>query len=356
MRACRGRWLLLGSLVLAPPAVAADPTLDVTRIDAHIRATMEAWAVPGIAVGIARDGEVIHLAAFGRAGANDRPMASDTPIIVGSVGKSITALAVRQLVESGELDLGAPVDRYLPWFELRASPSVTRQITIEDLLEHTSGISTADGQDQRWYAPGLTPEEVVRAMTSIAPDRPAGTYEYSNLNYVLLGVIVEAVSGQSYSDYLRDHIFEPLGMLDSTTDLRGAVAHGGMAEGHRYLFGLATPFAEPFPSGMVPAGYQISTAEDMSHFVAALSNGGHLRGRRRPHTEPASSRRPGAADRLADDELERRGSRIEPERIDPRHQRRHLDDAGPPPWRRRPAECEPDPVQRVACRRLRSRL
>ena len=268
-----GVGLLLGSLVLARPAVAADPTLDVTRIDAHIRSTMEAWAVPGVAVGIARDGEVIHLAAFGRAGTNDRPMASNTPIIVGSVGKSITALAVRQLVESGELDLGAPVDQYLPWFGLRDSPSVTRQITIEDLLEHTSGISTADGQDQRWYAPGLTPEGVVRAMASIAPDRPAGTYEYSNLNYVLLGVVVEAVSGQSYSDYLRDHIFEPLGMLDSTTDLRTA-AHGGMAEGHRYLFGLATPFAEPFPSGMVPAGYQISTAEDMSHFVAALSNGG----------------------------------------------------------------------------------
>ena len=266
--------LLLGSLVLAPPAIAVDPTLDVTRIDAHIRATMEAWAAPGIAVGIARDGEVIHLVAFGRAGANDRPMASDTPIVVGSVGKSITALAVRQLVESGKLDLGAPVDQYLPWFELRASPSVTRQITIEDLLEHTSGISTADGQDQRWYAPGLTPEEVVRAMTSIAPDRPAGTYEYSNLNYVVLGVIVEAVSGQTYGDYLRDHIFEPLGMLDSTTDPRGAAADEGIAEGHRYLFGVATPFAEPFPSGMVPAGYQISTAEDMSHFVAALSNGG----------------------------------------------------------------------------------
>ena len=115
-------------------------------------------------------------------------------------------------------------------------------------------------------------------MTSIAPDRPAGTYEYSNLNYVVLGVIVEAVSGQTYGDYLRDHIFEPLGMLDSTTDPRAAVAHGGIAEGHRYLFGLATPFAEPFPSGMVPAGYQISTAEDMSHFVAALSNGGMYEG------------------------------------------------------------------------------
>ena len=102
----------------------------MTRIDAHIRATMEAWAVPGIAVGIARDGEVIHLAAFGRAGSNERPMATDTPIVVGSVGKSITALAVRQLVESGKLDLGAPVDQYLPWFALRASPSVTRQITI----------------------------------------------------------------------------------------------------------------------------------------------------------------------------------------------------------------------------------
>jgi hypothetical protein len=76
-----GIGLLLGNLALAAPAVAADPTLDATATDTYVRATMEAWGVPGIAAGIARDGEVIHLAAFGRAGADGRPMAIDTPIV-----------------------------------------------------------------------------------------------------------------------------------------------------------------------------------------------------------------------------------------------------------------------------------
>ena len=145
-------------------------------------------------------------------------------------------------------------------------------------------------------------------------------------------------------------------MLDSTTDPQDALADGGMAEGHRYLFGLATPFAEPFPSGMVPAGYQISTAEDMSHFVAALSNGGIYEG-----VDVLTPNLPRADDRalLTDWQTTSSsdaGSRIEPERVDPRHERRHPDDAGPPPWRRRADECEPDPAQRVTCRRLRSRL
>ena len=126
--------------------------------------------------------------------------------------------------------------------------------------------------------PGLTPEDVARGLTDVRLDRPVGTYGYSNLNYVLLGVVVEAVSGQRYGDYVRDHIFDPLGMRRSYTDLGTARAASSVAAGHRYLFGMPVAFDEPFPSGMVPAGYQISSAEDMAHFVAALSNGGVYEG------------------------------------------------------------------------------
>jgi CubicO group peptidase (beta-lactamase class C family) len=265
--------LFLCSVLLARPAF-AEPTIDAARMDAHVRATMEDWAVPGIAVAIVRDGEIAHLAAFGEAGPAGRAMTVDTPMVIGSVGKSMTALAIAQLVEAGRVDLAASVTRYLPWFSLAGPPEATAKISIGDLLRHTSGLSTAVGQDQRWYVPGLEPEDVARSMTAIRLDRSTGTYEYSNLNYVLLGVVIEAVSGQAYGDYLADHIFEPLGMDHSATHPQALASLGGTAEGHRYLFGMAVPAVEPFPTGMVPAGYQISTAADMGRFVAALTNGG----------------------------------------------------------------------------------
>ena len=257
---------------------AGDPrTADFTAVDAHVRTSMEGSAVPGLAYAVVQDGAIVHLAAFGSAGPGGRAMTAQTPVVIGSVGKSITALAIRQLVEAGRIDAAAPVTRYLPWFTLAGPSGAADGMTIQVLLDHTSGISTADGQDPRWYAPGRTPEDVVRALAGVRADGPAGTYEYSNLNYVILGVVVAAVSGESYGDYLSAHIFEPLGMTHSFTSLDAAAA-AGVAQGHRYLFGVPMPFDEPYPSGMVAAGYQVSTAEDMARYAAALANGGVIDG------------------------------------------------------------------------------
>jgi CubicO group peptidase (beta-lactamase class C family) len=282
--------LLLVGLVRPPPAVVAASPLDEVAIDDHVRAMIDRWAVPGAAIGIVRDGAVVHVAAFGEAAAG-RAMTTDTPVVIGSVGKSITALAVRQLIEAGRLDIDAPVTRYLPWFTLAGPAATADRITIGDLVRHTSGLSTADGQDLRWYETGLTPEDVARGLSYVRPDRSGRTYEYSNLNYVLLGVVIEVVSGQPYGDYVQDHIFDPLAMGRSYTDLETAQAASGVATGHRYLFGMPVAFDEPYPSGMVPAGYQISSAQDMAQFVAALSNGGVYGG-----TDVVVPGRSGAAD------------------------------------------------------------
>ncbi len=251
----------------------AGAGVALEAIDAHVRAFIEQSAIPGAAYAIVRDGEVTHLGAAGTTGRDGRAMTPQTPIVIGSVGKSITALAIRQLIDGGRVDVDAPVTRYLSWFTLAGPATATGAITIRSLLDHTSGLSTADGQDPRWYEPGRSPEDVVRGLAGVATDRPAGSYEYSNLNYVILGMVVEAVAGQTYGDYVRDHVFGPLGMTRSFTELP-EVSATGLAQGHRYLFGIPVPFDEPYPSAMVAAGYQVSTAEDMARFVAALANGG----------------------------------------------------------------------------------
>ena len=118
---------------------------------------------------------------------------------------------------------------------------------------------------------------MVRGLAAVEATVPSGTYAYSNLNYVILGSVIEAASGVTYGEYVRGHIFEPLGMATSFTSLADAAA-SVPAQGHRYLFGIPLPFDEPYPTGMVAAGYQVSTAADMARYVAALANGGLFAG------------------------------------------------------------------------------
>jgi CubicO group peptidase (beta-lactamase class C family) len=258
---------LLGGAASVPRLTMAGT--GETPIEAYVREQVAASALPGVAVAVVDGGRVTDLVVAG-AGPDGTPMTGDTRLVIGSVGKSITALAVRQLEVAGAIDLTAPVGRYLPWFALDAAPSFVDGITIRSLLEHTSGLSTADGQDPRWYEPSLTPERVVRGLASVRPDRPPGTYEYSNLNFVVLGMVVEAASGQSYDEYLRSRVFEPLGMTRSGIGADAA----GSPTGWRYLLGLTVPATEPYPAGIVAAGYQVSTANDMARYLIALAGGG----------------------------------------------------------------------------------
>lgn len=273
-------WLAAAALVAAvlvpTPRAEAATQVDFDAIDAYVRSEVEASGLPGLSYAIVRDGEVVHLAAFGTADSSGRAMTIDTPVVIGSVGKTLTALAIRQLIDSGKIEEDAPVQRYLPWFTL-ATPEAAGAITIRHLLDQTSGLSRADGQRPDSYRPGLTPEEIVRGLASVAASGPVGTFEYSNLNYITLGVVVEAVSGQRYAEYLHDHVFAPLGMTHSYAAQEPA-SRDGLAQGHRYLFGLPVAWDEPYPTAIVPAGYQISTAADMARYVAALSNHGRYRG------------------------------------------------------------------------------
>jgi CubicO group peptidase (beta-lactamase class C family) len=226
-----------------------------------------------VALAVIEGDRVVHQRGFGVADARDRPVTPQTLFRIGSNTKGFTALAIMQLVEQGKVDLDAPVQRYLPWFHL-ADTDASARITVEQLLHQTSGIPGSALYDS-FVDPGLTLEQYGRDLATVSPDRPVGSgFQYSNANYSLAGLLVEAVSGQTYADYVQQHIFDPLQMTRSAASPQGE-AWLGLAQGHSWLFGLGPfPADDAFNQANLPAGYISSTAEDLSHYLVAQLNGG----------------------------------------------------------------------------------
>jgi CubicO group peptidase (beta-lactamase class C family) len=202
-----------------------------------------------------------------------------TPFIIGSLSKSFTALAVMQLVEANKIELDAPVQRYLPWFRV-ADEQASADITVRHLLNHTSGVSTKTGRS--FQGDGDTSdtalEQAVRKLKSAELTAPVGSkYQYSTVNYSVLGLIVQTIAGQSYERYVETRIFDPLQMRNSYTS-EAAGQPQGLATGHNYWFGRPRSADEPYNRGLIPAGFLISSAEDMSHYLIAQLDGGRYDG------------------------------------------------------------------------------
>jgi CubicO group peptidase (beta-lactamase class C family) len=285
--------LIFGSLVLgaglaltrklfvshasAKPASSAAP---YDAIDAYIEEQMRRLRIPAVSLAIVEGDQIVHYHGFGRARPGGEAPTPNTPFFIGSLTKSITALAVMQLVEAGKVELEAPVQRYLPWFRV-ADPQASAQMTVRHLLNQTSSlplwpseIAHADFDDR----PDAT-ERQVRELSTLKISRPVGSQcEYSNFNYNILGLIVETTSGISYADYVQTHIFNPLAMRHSYNS-KAEAKQNGLAVGYRHWFSLPFPVPDmPVPAGMLPSGQLISCAEDVAHYLIAHLNGGRYRG------------------------------------------------------------------------------
>lgn len=256
----------------SPPVLGAWQSQDEARLSAFITAQMQTGHIPGLALSVVQDRQVVYQQGYGQADASGRAVTSQTPFILGSTTKSFTALALMQLVEQGKVDLNAPVQRYLPWFRV-ADPIASARITLRELLNHTSGLP-AFAEPDSVVDPTLTLEQEIRNLRSVALDRPVGSYfEYSNVNYHILGLIVQTVSGEPYATYIQQHIFAPLDMQQSFTSQQQARA-AGLAQGYTWLFGVPRPVATPISPSNLPSGFLISSVNDLSHYLIAQMNGG----------------------------------------------------------------------------------
>jgi CubicO group peptidase (beta-lactamase class C family) len=280
------RLLALGMVVLAlcliAPASAfaqgeaspaADP--DFAAIDAYIQKEMRELHIPGLAYGIVHDDKIVHLESFGEADRSGRAVTPQTPFILASVSKSFTALALMQLSEEGKVELDAPVQRYVPWFRV-ADKAASNQITVRNLLNHTSGLPE-DTSFEPMRSNDMSDDalkERVRALRDVQLNHRVGaTFEYTDANYDVLGLIVERVAGQSYESYVQEHIFTPLDMSHSFTDQTDA-QRNGLATGHRSWFSFPASFDAPYSRAAMPSSYLISSAQDMTHYLIAQLNAG----------------------------------------------------------------------------------
>lgn len=251
---------------------------DFAKIDMYAQTQLEKSRIPGLALGIVQGDQIVHLKGIGRADDSGRAVTPQTPFCIGSTSKSFTALAVMQLVEAGKIELDAPVQRYIPWFRV-ADPVASARITVRQLLNQTSGLTEAAGKGAVIGAGPETLEQAVRDLCTAELNRPVGiSFEYSNLNYLTLGLVVQMVSQEPYEIYLQQHIFEPLEMRHTYTSNEQA-KRDGLASGYRYWFGFPVAFDASSPPYLLAAGGIISTAEDMSHYLAMYLSEGRYHGK-----------------------------------------------------------------------------
>jgi CubicO group peptidase (beta-lactamase class C family) len=263
------------------PAVAHEGTVDVQRLATETRAFLEelnAFEELSLAIMISRDGSPVLEAVYGMANRSfGVPNRIDTRFNLASMNKMFTAVGILRLVQEGLLDLDTTVGAYLPDYPNEA---VRNTVTVHQLLTHTAGMGNIFG---KLY--GQTPVNRYHEVEDYLPlfvDEPLrfepGTrYEYSNAGYVLLGYLIEKVSGRNYHDYIRDNVFTPAGMADTDCyDVEYPVP--GLAIGYsRSKSGSATyeyrtiEFMKMTRGG--PAGGGYSTVGDLTRFGVALFEG-----------------------------------------------------------------------------------
>lgn len=241
-------------------------------IEEFIDRAMPASGVPGVAYAVVADGDVATAGARGVVElGGDTAVTADTPFVIGSISKSMTALAVMQLVEAGKIDLDTELSQVVDGFADRPAGA----ITIRQLLSHTSGFSTQQGNARRLDATGAM-DDLARAVDRLATVTPAHepdeTWAYSNANYQILGRVIEVVSGQEYQTYVATHILEPIGMSHSF--VADGETHTSMATGHRPWFGTKRPMSDATTDrATAPQGGIVASASDLARYLGMMMNG-----------------------------------------------------------------------------------
>ncbi|UPK41410.1 serine hydrolase domain-containing protein [Paenibacillus pabuli] len=267
--------LLLVCSMCANPMFATearDRTEVLRDIDEFMDRSMKANNISAASLAIASNDEVFYAKGYGTF-ADGQSVTDDTPLPIASLSKSFTALAVLQLAENGQIDLDAAYASYFP--ELSPQDPRVRDITVRHLLNQTSGLNDKINPDMTRTPQFQSLHEANRLLTEVQLVHSPGTaYSYHNPNYVLLANLVESVSGERFTDYLKKHIFEPLGMSHtfSVTTTQQINENKTIPLGHYLSLGRSIEQTEPLWFIEGPAGI-VSTAKDMSLWMLAQYQG-----------------------------------------------------------------------------------
>ena len=259
-------------------------TLDSAALDAAFSRFMEERRLPGLAVGIVKDGEVVYARGFGRTtrGAG-KPITTKSIFHMASVSKPFTATAAMQLVEDGKMELDAPLVTYLPYFRLAEDASKT--ITVRQVLTHTSGFP--DVNDYEWDEPQTDEGAAERFVRSLASESmlfpPGEDSRYSNMAFDAMADVIAKASGKPFEEYVEARILAPLGM-DSSSFILAETPEEHRTQGHSTGFSdrispVPCP-VYPYNRRHAPSSTLNASVDDMCRWMLANLARGELDGER----------------------------------------------------------------------------
>lgn len=278
---------LVGALLVSVSGCSDGPFAPwrpgtLTEMDEYIEGEMAGSGIPGLAIVVTVDEQVVWSAAFGWADVETRrPMTTDTPMRVGSISKTAVALTVMRLVERGDLTLDDRVDELLPGVVFDDPNGEMVPVRVQHLLNHSAGLRDDDLPELASVYPEeceLSPLDILAGRRYPLHSTPGQTFSYSNVGYGLLGAIIEQVTGERFESVVQTQILDPLAMVHSSFRLTSAL-QGELAVGYTGTdSGLE---AEPYYCySLRPAGTLHASAGDLARLVMMLANEGTLGGRR----------------------------------------------------------------------------
>ncbi len=254
------------------------------QLDSVLQEIMTRWGIPGLGVGIVEDGEIVYARGFGvQSLETGVPVTPDSFFCVASITKCFVATAVMQLVEQGRLHLDVPLVQYLP--EFRLDDERCRQITLRQMLSHTSGMPDMDEDeyDELVAHPEYDEAAAERYVRALAGRKmiaaPGERFAYSNIAYNVLGYLIAKISGQTFENYMREHLLRPAGMPESTLFFPD-VPHDRLAVPHLRTPEMVVNPVYPYHRADAPASFLHSTVLEMCQWAITCLDGGARNGQR----------------------------------------------------------------------------
>lgn len=260
------RSLLVGAILLLPPlASASAQAAPLSGLDQYVERAIAQWEVPGLAIAVVKDGRVVHSRGYGVLTLGKPERVNENTIFgIGSTTKAFTSAALAMLVDEGKVRWDDKVVDHLKDFRLYDSYA-SANITIRDLLSHTSGLAAGD---RMWYNRRFDRAEVVRRVRYQEPVSSfRQEYHYSNTMFTAAGLVVDAASGRSWDDFIKERIFRPLGMTRSSTTVIGLESVDNVATLHTAGTGKPVVIPRWNQDNIGPAGSINSSVVDLAKWV-----------------------------------------------------------------------------------------
>lgn len=239
---------------------------------------LKRWGVPGTALGIVKDGNIVYQGGFGsRLAGQDAPITEDTMFAIGSATKAFTAAAVAILVEDGVLAWDTPVQTYIPEFRMY-DEFASRHVTIRDMLCHRTGIPR---HEFMWYNASITRQQIFEGLAYLEPNCDLRTtWQYNNEMFAAIGYIIEKVCKKSWEQIIQTRIFDPLGMSHSNFSVENVKQYENAARPHAP--GPEGPVEIPYCNldAVGPAGAINSTLGDMLKWLRFQLSDGTVDGKK----------------------------------------------------------------------------